>query len=92
MGLILKKIWENIGKWKLNEYKICKRSRVLDRNSFGGEKNEEFSFLIKLIYKLVCLTNVVILDNVFSFKISNAAITNYGFEFDLIVVVLYSGI
>ena len=33
LGLILKKMWENIGKWKLNKYKICNRSPVSDRNS-----------------------------------------------------------
>ena len=54
-----------------------------------GKKNDEFSFLAKLIPKLVCLghvglmvANAVVLDSVFSFKSSNAAITNRGFEFD----------
>ena len=49
---------------------------------FVGKKNEEFSFSAKLMLKLVCLTNAVVLDSVFSSKSSNAAITNYGFEFD----------
>ena len=57
-----------------------------------GKKNEEFSFSIKLMPKLVCSANAVVLDNVFSFKSSNAAITNYGFEFDSIAVVLNNGI
>ena len=34
---------------------------------FVGEKNDEFSFLAKLMPKLVCLTNAVVLDSVFSF-------------------------
>ena len=45
--------------------------------------------------KLVCLgyvgfmlTNVDVLDNIFSFKSSNAPITNYEFEFNSIIVVL----
>ena len=46
------------------------------------EKSGEFSFSTKLMPKLVRLANVVVLDNVFSFKSSNAAITNYEFEFD----------
>ena len=37
--------------------------------------------------KLLCLANAVVLDNVLSFKSSNAAITNCIFEFDSIVVV-----
>ena len=44
------------------------------------------------MHKLVYLTNVVVLDNVFSFKSSNPAITNCGFEFDSIAIVLDSGI
>ena len=55
---------------------------VLDRNSVCGEKNYEFSFSAKLMLKLMCLANVVVLNNVFSFKNSNVAITNCGFEFD----------
>ena len=51
---------------------------------FVGEKNEEFSFSIKLMPKLVCLANVVVPNSVFSFKSSNTAITNYEFEFDSI--------
>ena len=49
---------------------------------FVGKKNDEFSFSAKLMPKLVCLANAVVLDSVFSFKSSNAAITNCGFEFD----------
>ena len=52
--------------------------RVLDRNSVCEEKNGEFSFSTKLMSKLVCLANAVVLDSVFSFKSSNAAITNCG--------------
>ena len=63
------------------------QSRVLDLNSVCGEKNENFSFSTKLM----CLENVV-LDSVFSFKSSNAAITKCGFEFDSIVAVLDSDI
>ena len=58
---------------------------VLDRNSVFGEKNDEFSFSVKLMPKLVrlghvgfMLANVIVLNKVFSFKISNAAITNCG--------------
>ena len=64
-----------------------------------GKKNNKFSFSIKLMSKLVRLgharfmvANVVVLDIVFSFKSPNAAITNYRFEFDSIVVVLDSDI
>ena len=57
---------------------------------FIGKKNNEFSFLVKLMSKLVCLTNTVILDNVFFFKSSNTLITNYRFEFNSITVVLDS--
>ena len=42
--------------------------RVLDRIVFVGKKNDKFSFSIKLMSKLVCLANVVVLDSVFSFK------------------------
>ena len=66
---------------------------------FVGEKNDEFSFLIKLMFKLVrlghvgfMLANVVVFDNVFSFKSSNVVIMNYGFEFDSIVAILDNGI
>ena len=45
---------------------------------FVGEKNDEFSFSVKLMPKLVCLENAVVLDNVF--------------PFDSIAVVLDSGI
>ena len=38
--------------------------------------------------KLVCLINTIIFYSVFFFKSLNVIITNYGFEFDLIVVVL----
>ena len=38
--------------------------------------------------KLVCLANVVVFYSVFSFKSSNDAITNCGFEFDTIAAVL----
>ena len=48
--------------------------------------------LVRLGHVGFMLANVVVLDNVFSFKISNAAITNYRFEFDSIVTVLDSGI
>ena len=34
---------------------------------FVGKKNYEFSFSVKLMLKLKCLTNAVVLDNVFSF-------------------------
>ena len=36
---------------------------------FVGKKNKEFGFSVKLMPKLVCLTNAVIIDSVFSFKI-----------------------
>ena len=55
---------------------------VLDRNSVCGEKNYEFSFSVKLVSKLVCLANTVVLDSVFSFKSSNVTITNCEFEFN----------
>ena len=55
---------------------------------FVGKKNKEFSFSSKLMVKLVCLVNVVVLDNVFSLKSSNDVIMNYGFEFDSIIVFL----
>ena len=52
-------------------------------------------FSAKLMPKLVrlghvgfMLANVVVLNSVFSFESSNAAISNYGFEFDSIVTVL----
>ena len=66
--------------------------RALDRNSICRKKNDEFSFSDKLIHKLVCLANVIILDSVFSFKCSNTVITNCEFEFDSIVAILDSGI
>ena len=53
---------------------------------------KEFSFSIKLMSKLVCLTNVVVLNSVFSFKSSNAIITKCGFEFDSITSILYNDI
>ena len=66
---------------------------------FVGKKNDELSFSAKLMPKLVylghvgfMLANVVVLDSVFSFKISNATITNCGFEFDSIAIVFDSGI
>ena len=65
-----------------------KKFGVLDRNSVCEEKNDEFSFSIKLISKLVCLANAVVFYSVFFFKSSNTAITNCGFEFDSITVVL----
>ena len=52
-------------------------------------KNDEFSFSSKLMSKLVCLANVVILNSIFSFKNSNTVIKNYGFEFDSIVTVYF---
>ena len=64
-----------------------------------GKKNDEFSFSVKLIPKLVrlgqvgfMLANAVVFYSGFSFKISNAAITNYGLEFDSIAAVLDNGI
>ena len=74
----------------LNE--ATENHRVLDRNSICGEKNDEFSFSAKLMSKVVRLENVVVLNIVFSFKSSNATITNCGFEFDSIVAVLDNGI
>ena len=66
---------------------------------FVGKKNDEFRFSAKLMPKLVRLGNVgfmlanaVVLDSVFSFKSSNAAITNCEFEFYSIVVVLDNNI
>ena len=53
-----------------------------------GKKNKDFSFSVKLIFKLVCLINTVILDNVFFFKSLNVVITNCGFDFDSITAVL----
>ena len=51
------------------------------------------SFSVKLILKLVCLENVIILNGIFfSFKSLNTGIKNYGFEFDSITVVLNSDI
>ena len=55
---------------------------------FVGKKNDKFSFSAKLMLKLVCLANTVVLDSVFSFKISNTVIKNYRFEFDSIAAVL----
>ena len=43
------------------------RRLILVRIIVYGEKNDEFSFSIKLMSKLVCLVNAVILDSVFSF-------------------------
>ena len=57
-----------------------------------GKKNNKFSFSVKLMSKLVYLINIVVLDNIFSFKSSNTIITNYGFKFDSIVVVLDNSI
>ena len=55
---------------------------------FVGKKNYEFSFSVKLMPKLVCLANTIVLDSVFSFKSSNVVIMNCGFEFDSISTVL----
>ena len=55
---------------------------------FMEKKNDEFSFSVKLMSKLVCLVNVVVLNNIFSFKSSNAVVTDYEFKFDSIVAVL----
>ena len=57
-----------------------------------GKKNDEFSFLVKLMSKLICLINVVVIDNIFSFKSSNTIIMNYGFEFDSIAAIQDIGI
>ena len=53
--------------------------RVLDRIVLVGKKNDELSFLVKIMPKLVRLghvgfmvANAVILDNVFSFKSTSA--------------------
>ena len=54
---------------------------------FVGKKNDELSFSVKLMSKLVWLANVVVLDNVFSVKSSNSVITNCEFEFDSIAAV-----
>ena len=43
--------------------------------------------LVRLGHVGFIVANVVVLDSVFSVKSSNAAITNYGFEFDSIVPV-----
>ena len=51
-------------------------------------KKKEFSFLVKLMFKLVYLINTIILDSVFSFKSSNIVIMNYEFEFDSIIDIL----
>ena len=66
---------------------------------FVGEKNDEFSFSVKLMPKLMRLghvglmvANIVVLDSVFSFKSSNAIITNCEFEFESITAVLDSDI
>ena len=59
------------------------------------KKNDDFSFSVKLIcldHVEFMVANVVVIDNVFSFKNSNTVITNYGFEFDSIIVVLYNDI
>ena len=36
---------------------------------FVGKKNDEFSFSVKLMPKLVCLTNAIVLDNIFPLKV-----------------------
>ena len=56
---------------------------------FVGKKNEEFSFSAKLMPKLVCLANAVVLE-IFFFFIQKFKCRNhvYGFEFDSIAVVL----
>ena len=70
-----------------------KENGVLDSNSvYEKKKKEEFNFSIKLMSKLLCLINTIILDNVFSFKSSNVIIMNYRFEFDLITIILDNGI
>ena len=55
------------------------------------KKNKESSFSAKLMFKIMYLANVVI-DSVFSFKSSNIVITDRGFEFDSIAVILDSSI
>ena len=56
---------------------------------FVGEKNGDFSFLVKLISKLVCLANVIVL-NVFFYKSLNAGIANYGtMDLNLIRLLLF---
>ena len=65
----------------------CFSKGVLDQNSGGGKRKEEFSFLVKLIFKLVCLVNIFLFN-----KSLNIGITNYGFKFDSIMVVLDSDI
>ena len=42
--------------------------------------------------KLMYLTNIIVLDSVFSFKSSNAVLTNCEFEFDSFVIVVNNGI
>ena len=54
---------------------------------FVKKKNKEFNFLAKLMSKLVCLANAVVLNNVFFFKSLNTIIT---IKFDLIVAILDS--
>ena len=67
-------------------------TRVLDRNSVYDKKNDEFNFSVKLISELMCLVNVIVLDNLFSLKSLNVVITNYGFEFNSIIAVLDNSI
>ena len=67
-------------------------TRVLDRNSVYDKKNDEFNFSVKLISELMCLVNVIVLDNLFSLKSLNVIITNCGFEFNSIIAVLDSSI
>ena len=70
----------------------CFSKGVLDQNSGGGKRKEEFSFLVKFILKLVYSANVFVLDSVFFFKSSNGGITNCEFKFDSIIAVLDSDI
>ena len=69
-----------------------RKQRVLNRNSICRKKNNEFSFSIELMLKLVCLANSVVFYSVFSFKSLNTIITNCGFEFNSITAVLNNGI
>ena len=77
---------------------------ILDRNNVCGEKNEELIIQKKkkkmrnlVFHSINAKTSVFgkyrcFLQRFFSFKSSNAAITNYGFEFDSIVIVLDNNI
>ena len=48
--------------------------------------------LVRLGHVGFMLANIVVFDNVFLFKISNAVIMNYGLEFDSIAAVQDNGI